>query len=189
MVLLSSIYTRSGDKGKTSLGNGERVLKSSIRINAIGTVDELNSFIGLSLLEDMPDDIVLLFKKIQNNLFDVGADLCMPDLDGKLDFAPLRITQDQIDFLETQIDYYNAYLSPLNSFVLPGGSKQSGYLHVLRTIARRAERLVCQIGDERPDHSPFLVISYLNRLSDLFFVLARFLNDKGQNDVLWEPGK
>ncbi|CAO5682686.1 MAG: Cobalamin adenosyltransferase [Holosporales bacterium] len=189
MVQLTCIYTKSGDFGKTSLGNGERVLKSSTRIDAIGTVDELNSFLGLALTQKMPEKIEALLTSIQNNLFDLGADLCMPDLDDHLDFKPLRITKEQVEKLESEIDTYNAYLSSLNSFVLPGGTKQSAYMHCLRTITRRAERIVCALHEDASKNSVLLMIAYLNRLSDLFFVLGRYLNNLGQDDILWKPGK
>lgn len=184
MVQLTRIYTKSGDKGKTSLGNGKRVQKSSIRIDAIGTVDELNCSLGLVLLHLEKSDIYDLILKIQNDLFDVGADLCLPE--EKYDFDPLRITPQYTDYLEQMIDHYNASLNPLASFILPGGSAASSYIHLSRAIARRAERLVCALK-EIEDLSQPLVI-YLNRLSDLLFVLGRYLNDKGTNDILWIPG-
>jgi len=189
MVQLTRIYTKSGDKGKTSLGNGQRIEKNSLRIEAIGSVDEVNSTIGLAILYCSEEPIKILLQKIQNNLFDMGADLCVPDLDTELDYQPLRITQEQVDFLETQIDLYNAQLNPLTSFVLPGGTSASAYMHLCRTITRRAERIICALRDETSNDSINLVLCYINRLSDLFFVLGRYLNDKGKNDILWQPGK
>lgn len=188
MVKLTKIYTRSGDDGRTSLGNGTRVSKTDFRIEAIGTVDEVNSSIGIALLYVDDDSVVSLLKKIQNNLFDLGADLCVPDLDHDLDYKPLRVTQQQIDFLESQIDHYNKDLSTLMSFVLPGGTKASSYLHLCRTIARRAERLIVALKNESSSDLEKPLI-YMNRLSDLLFVLSRYLNNLGQLDVLWVPGE
>ena len=190
MVQLTRIYTKSGDKGKTSLGNGKRVLKSSLRINAIGTVDEANSFLGVALMHIKDDDTRALVLKIQNDLFDVGADLCLPDTAEKIDYEPLRVTKQQVDNLETKIDFYNASLSPLKSFILPGGSDAASYMHLCRTVVRRAERYVCAIVEEEGDEKYVskLVVQYLNRLSDLLFVLARIVNNNGKNDVLWVPG-
>lgn len=184
MVQLTRIYTKSGDKGKTSLGNGKRVQKSCIRIDAIGTVDELNCSLGLVILHLEKGNISDLILKIQNDLFDLGADLCVPE--EKLDYEPLRITPSYTDYIEQMIDFYNASLSPLNSFILPGGSAASSYIHLSRATARRAERLVCALK-ETEDLSQSVVI-YLNRLSDLLFVLGRYLNNKGTDDVLWIPG-
>jgi cob(I)alamin adenosyltransferase len=181
MVLLSKIYTKSGDKGKTSLGDGKRIDKSSLRIQAIGTVDESNSVLGLVRAKKNPT-LSDLLRHIQNDLFDLGADLCIPqEQEGKL-----TITENQVIFLEQQIDHYNALLTPLNSFVLPGGSMLSSKLHFARTVVRRAERDVCALALE--DQVNPQVITYLNRLSDLLFVLARVENDQGKSDVLWVPG-
>jgi cob(I)alamin adenosyltransferase len=191
MVQLTRIYTKSGDKGKTSLGNGKRVLKSSSRIHAIGTVDEANSFLGVALMHIQEDKMRYIILKIQNDLFDVGADLCLPETAEKIDYQPLRVTKQQVDFLEKKIDFYNAALLPLQSFILPGGSEASSYMHLCRTVVRRAERYVCSIAEEEAEHDKFvsqLVIQYLNRLSDLLFVLARIHNNNGKNDVLWIPG-
>lgn len=189
MVKLTCIYTRSGDKGKTSLGNGARVFKSSLRIETIGTVDEANSCIGAALTYIDNDEIKKLLQTVQNNLFDVGADLCMPEPDINLDYKPLRIKQNQIDFIEESIDFYNQSLSPLVSFVLPGGSKSSSYLHLSRTIVRRAERQLCALQADDTESTLLLILGYLNRLSDLLFVLARFCNNAGKDDILWQPGK
>lgn len=180
MVQLTRIYTKSGDKGKTSLGNGQRVPKSSMRIEVIGQVDEVNAFLGLCAMEDsVAKD---LFKAIQQDLFDLGADLCMPMAETKT----LRITPQHCDQLENTIDFYNKDLEDLKSFVLPGGSRLSSYLHITRTIVRRAERCLCALQAEEPINTFALV--YLNRLSDLLFVLARYMNNKGVDDVLWVPG-
>lgn len=190
MVQLTRIYTKSGDKGTTSLGNGKRVLKSSLRINAIGTVDEANSFLGVALMHIKDEDIQALILKMQNDLFDVGADLCLPETAEKIDYKPLRVTQKQVNNLEEKIDFYNARLAPLKSFILPGGCDAAAYMHLCRTVVRRAERYVCAIVEEEGDKKCVsqLVVHYLNRLSDLLFVLARILNNDGKNDVLWIPG-
>lgn len=190
MVQLTRIYTKSGDKGKTSLGNGKRVLKSSLRINAIGTVDEANSFLGVALMRIKDEDTRALILKIQNDLFDVGADLCLPETGEKIDYEPLRVTSKQVENLEEKIDFYNASLSPLKSFILPGGSDAASYMHLCRTVVRRAERYVCAIVEEEGNATCVskMVVQYLNRLSDLLFVLARILNNNGKNDVLWIPG-
>ena len=161
-----------------------------MRINAIGTVDEANSFLGAALIYIKDADARALILKIQNDLFDVGADLCLPETAEKIDYAPLRVTQKQVDTLEEKIDFYNTRLSPLKSFILPGGSDAASYMHLCRTVVRRAERYVCAIVKEEGDEkcvSKF-VVQYLNRLSDLLFVLARILNNDGKNDVLWVPG-
>lgn len=183
MVQLTRIYTRGGDKGKTSLGNGERVLKSALRIEAIGALDEANAAIGVARLHTK-GSIDLLLSRVQNELFDVGADLCMPD------DAPqkrLAVSPSQVTNLEAQIDHYNAALNPLRSFVLPGGSPASAYLHLARTIVRRAERSLVALCVTTPVSQ--VLIQYLNRLSDLLFVLGRTCNHQGQNDVLWEPSQ
>jgi len=179
MVHLDRIYTKSGDKGTTSLGSGDRLFKHHLRIHAIGEVDELNAFMGLVVHFTTEQSIKDLLQKIQNDLFDVGADLCMSDK------KKIAITTDYVERLEKEIDHYNQYLQPLTSFVLPGGSATSPYLHATRTICRRAERAITEISQE-DNINPYL-LSYINRLSDLLFVLARFSN-KGQ-DILWEPQK
>lgn len=191
MVQLTRIYTGGGDKGKTSLGTGKRVAKTSARIQAIGSVDETNSLIGLVRLHTQEHpEIDAALARLQNDLFDLGADLCVPDQPGeKPEYTPLRLREDQADFLEQQMDTLNTSLSPLTSFVLPGGSSASAFLHHARTVARRAERDVYALKEAEGDQacSP-QVTRYLNRLSDYLFVLARFLNDKGEKDVLWVPG-
>ena len=179
MVRLDRIYTKSGDKGKTSLGSGERLRKHHPRIQAIGEVDELNAFLGLVVHFTTDASIKDLLQKIQNDLFDLGADLCMPDT------KKIAITTDYTIRLESAIDDYNQHLKPLTSFVLPGGSAASTYLHLARTICRRAERSITELSIE-DNINPYL-LSYINRLSDLLFVLARFSN-AGQ-DILWEPQK
>mgnify|MGYP000073693333 CR=1 FL=1 len=185
MVQLTRIYTRGGDKGKTSLGSGRRVLKHDARVAAYGTVDEANATLGLARLHVAPD-IDQMLARVQNDLFDVGADLCTPAED-EPEFEPLRVTAPQVDWLEQQIDRLNGELQPLKSFVLPGGSPASAYLHVARTVTRRAEREITLLGEQEPINAEAL--RYLNRLSDLLFVLARYANDRGAGDVLWKPGE
>lgn len=187
MVVLNKIYTRTGDKGTTALGNGDRVAKHDARVNAYGTSDELNAFVGVARLAasgDM-DDLLAL---IQNDLFDLGADLCRPDLasDATAEYPPLRMVEAQVKRLETEIDAMNADLEPLRSFILPGGSALAAHLHVCRTVARRAERLATDLSTDA-EVNPH-VITYLNRLSDWFFVAARIANENGTKDVLWVPG-
>jgi cob(I)alamin adenosyltransferase len=191
MVQLTRIYTKGGDRGKTSLGNGKRVKKTNIRIEAIGSIDEVNSFVGVAMMFVQDKDILDLLQLVQNNLFDIGADLCLPDHDTELDYKPLRINPEQTTYLENMIDYYNKDLTPLKSFVLPGGTQASSFLHLARTITRRAERLICHLKEDLSDNDTCVlnILSYINRLSDLFFVLCRYLNNKGLGDVLWEPGK
>lgn len=183
MVLLTRIYTKGGDKGKTSLGTGKRVLKFESRIAAIGDVDEANASLGVARLYATGEMDQLLFH-IQNDLFDVGADLCVPEDDEKGE--RLRLHPHQVTFLEEKIDHYNASLPPLNSFVLPGGSSLSASLHQARTIVRRAERTVCYLKNAEPINE--IIIQYVNRLSDLLFVLARYDNHQKGGDILWIPG-
>lgn len=184
MVKLTKIYTRGGDQGKTSLGTGDRLLKSDCRIEAIGDVDEANAAIGW--VRQFPPEntqpIDRLLERIQNDLFDLGADLCMPDLTE----SALRIHPSQVEYLEKRIDEVNADLAPLNSFILPGGSKTAAALHMARTVVRRAERTCVSLNEETPLNPE--AIKYLNRLSDLLFVLCRQVNDNGIRDVLWVPG-
>ncbi len=184
MVQLTRIYTRGGDKGKTSLGSGKRVHKHDLRVEAYGTVDETNSIVGIARLhsKDLVDDILA---RIQNDLFDLGADLCCPE-EKDPEYPPLRITADQVERLEQEIDDLNADLAPLKSFILPGGSEIAAYLHQARTVSRRAERLISALSQTEEINPEGL--KYINRLSDLFFVLARHVNDKGAKDVLWVPG-
>ncbi|HEX2114951.1 MAG TPA: cob(I)yrinic acid a,c-diamide adenosyltransferase [Alphaproteobacteria bacterium] len=185
MVRLTKIYTRGGDKGETSLGDGERVPKHDLRVEAYGTVDEANATVGLARLHTMGEADAML-ARIQNDLFDLGADLCTPEAENPK-YPPLRIAQAQIDRLEREIDAMNAKLKPLDSFILPGGTPAAAYLHLARTVARRAERLITQLAT-REAINP-LAIAYINRLSDHLFVLARHVNDNGAKDVLWVPGK
>ena len=181
MVKLTRIYTRGGDKGKTSLGDGARVAKHDARVAAYGTVDEANAAIGVARLH-ASGDVDAMLARIQNDLFDLGADLCRP---GEVDGA-LRITQEQIDRLEREIDHINGRLAPLNSFVLPGGSAAAAELHVARTLARRAERGITALAETEPVNP--ICVTYINRLSDHLFVLSRHVNDDGARDVLWQPG-
>ena len=187
MVVLNRIYTRTGDKGETALGDGRRVAKHSLRVEAYGTADELNATVGLARLH-AEGDIDAALARIQNDLFDLGADLCRPEpeQDEKADYTPLRVAQAQVDRLEAEIDAMNARLQPLRSFVLPGGTPFAASLHLCRTVARRAERLVVALGEAEALNTPALV--YLNRLSDWFFVASRIANEEGRADVLWVPG-
>jgi len=189
MVKLDRIYTRGGDSGDTSLSDGSRVRKDSLRVESFGTVDEANAAIGVARLHaDGEADAMLA--RIQNDLFDLGADLCVPAAPGapgaKPDKSRLRIAAAQVERLETEIDALNAELAPLESFVLPGGSAAAAWLHLARTVARRAERLMTALDKAEPLTPEAL--KYINRLSDHLFVLSRHLNDKGAGDVLWRPG-
>ena len=193
MVKLNKIYTRTGDDGTTGLTDGSRVLKHSSRPQAYGTVDELNSSLGLVFLcldkkgdKNTFNEIKVLIRGIQNDLFDLGADLSTPISNVKQNYKPLRITENQVNRIEKTIDKYNEQLKPLNSFILPGGSEEASLLHLSRTVARRAERDVSLLSCEEEINKNSLV--YLNRLSDLLFVLSRVLNENGLNDVLWVPG-
>lgn len=186
MVYLSRIYTKSGDGGETGLGDGSRVPKDSGRVEAYGQVDELNSVLGLVVAScpDCPESALL--HTIQNDLFDVGADLCVPPTEGEQPGKALRVTAAQSERLEKAIDRLNESLQPLRSFVLPGGTPLAGYLHLARTVCRRAERSVVTLMRAETVNANVLI--YLNRLSDLLFVLARVANDGGKGDVLWVPG-
>jgi cob(I)alamin adenosyltransferase len=184
MVKLTRIYTRGGDKGQTSLGDGGRVPKQSSRVAAYGTVDEANAAIGLARLH-VEGEADAMLARIQNDLFDLGADLCTPE-DGRRAAGALRIIAAQVKRLESEIDAINAGLAPLNSFVLPGGTPAAAYLHLARTVTRRAERLVCALAAEEKVNPE--AVKYLNRLSDHLFVLGRRVNDNGAKDVLWLPG-
>ena len=182
MVKLNKIYTRTGDDGETSLVDGRRVAKHSRRPAAFGEVDEANSVIGLARLHisDAADDML---GRVQNDLFDLGADLATPESDT----PALRITNEQVDRLEAEIDEMNASLEPLKSFILPGGSQAAAWLHLARTVVRRAERRMTELSTEEVVNEP--AMRYVNRLSDHLFVLARTLNDGGKTDVLWRPGQ
>jgi len=197
MVYLNRIYTRGGDQGETSLGDGSRVHKTHPRIVAFGTIDELNAALGLVMCCDLPESIAVGLKRVQNDLFDLGADLCVPERVASPEtaeatpadepaYTPLRATAAQVTRLEEWIDQLNESLQPLSSFILPGGTPASAQLHQARTICRRAEIEVLRLA-EVEQVNPQVVI-YLNRLSDLLFVLCRICNDNGKNDVLWIPG-
>jgi cob(I)alamin adenosyltransferase len=184
MVRLTKIYTKGGDRGRTSLGDGRRVAKHDLRVAAYGTVDEANAVIGLARLHaDAMADALLT--RIQNDLFDLGADLCRPGADPD-EAEALRMQPQQVQRLEAEIDDLNAALEPLESFVLPGGRPAAAFLHQARTVVRRAERLTTELASREPVNP--VAVQYLNRLSDHLFVLARHLNDKGAADVLWVPG-
>ncbi|QRF65250.1 cob(I)yrinic acid a,c-diamide adenosyltransferase [Ponticoccus alexandrii] len=187
MVVLNKIYTRTGDKGDTALGNGTRVPKFAGRVEAYGTVDELNAVLGVARLS-ADGDVDAMLSRIQNDLFDLGADLCRPEMekDAMAEYPPLRVTDAQVVRLENEIDGMNAGLAPLRSFILPGGSALSAHLHMGRTVARRAERLAVALSAEESVNPA--AVKYLNRLSDWFFVAARVANDNGKADVLWVPG-
>jgi len=186
MVRLTRIYTRGGDKGQTSLGNGERVPKHSLRVAAYGTVDEANAVIGVARLHTAADpEADSMLARIQNDLFDLGADLCTPE-EAEPKYPPLRIVDAQVDRLEREIDSMNEGLAPLNSFILPGGCPAAAQLHLARTVVRRAERLITELAEHEPVTTA--AIKYVNRLSDHLFVLSRHLNDQGRTDVLWVPG-
>jgi cob(I)alamin adenosyltransferase len=184
MVVLNKIYTRTGDDGSSALGTGERRPKSDPRFEAIGTVDELNATIGLARF-DIPADIDLVLARIQNDIFDLGADLAVPESAKTKD--RLRISTAQVAAVEAEIDRLNAELQPLTSFVLPGGTRQAAAFHLCRTIARRAERVMVGLAKAEPLNPE--AIRYVNRLSDFFFVAARYANSRGATDVLWVPGK
>lgn len=189
MVVLNKIYTKTGDDGTTALGSGERRPKNDLRIEAYGTVDETNAVVGLVRLETarVSPDVDAVLGRIQNDLFDLGADLATPETDQDLGYEPLRITDAQVSAVEEAIDGLNADLSPLRSFVLPGGSAAAAHLHLARTVSRRAERLMVELA-ARETINP-AAVRYMNRLSDYFFVASRYLNGKGAEDVLWVPGQ
>ncbi len=187
MVHLNRIYTRSGDRGETSLGDGRRVPKTDARIAAYGGVDELNTVLGLvPTVGGLPEAITQRLSVIQNDLFDLGADLCVPEAEQPAETQPLRVTAEQVGQLEAWIDDANESLSPLTSFVLPGGTPVAARLHHARAVCRRVEIGVCRLAADEPLNDQAVV--YLNRLSDLLFVWARFCNDCGNDDVLWVPG-
>lgn len=197
MVFLNRIYTKTGDAGETSLGDGSRVPKTHARIVAYGTIDELNAVLGVALTGELPENVGQWLIAIQNDLFDLGADLCVPEetdvektpADGKSQQRPqpLRVNESQTLRLEGWIDATNESLEPLTSFVLPGGSSNSAWLHMARTVCRRAEICVWALNEVSPVNPQVLL--YLNRLSDLFFVLGQFCNELGKSSVLWVPGK
>ena len=186
MVYLNRIYTKSGDRGETSLGDGARVPKTHLRIIAYGGVDELNSVIGMVLTTEMPSDIADWLRIIQNDLFDLGADLCVPQSETSPERPPLRVCSEQVERLERWIDSVNETLQPLESFILPGGTTAAAHLHHARTVCRRVETSVVALAAEEPINQQVAI--YLNRLSDLLFVLARGSNRGGADDLLWKPG-
>ena len=190
MVVLNKIYTRTGDDGTTALGTGERRKKYDLRIAAYGTLDETNAAIGIARLHTSGDAALdPSLARIQNDLFDAGADLATPGKGKGPGGARLTVTDAQVTWLESEIDRLNAGIAPLRSFILPGGSVVAAYLHLARTICRRAERLIAELQD-RPDESVTPeVLKYVNRLSDFLFVAARYANDQGARDVLWQPGQ
>jgi len=191
MVKLNKIYTRTGDKGTTGLGSGERVAKHSLRIAAYGTVDETNATVGLARVHtdnDGPELVDAMLARIQNDLFDLGADLATPDRGEKLEYEPLRIVDGQVERLEAEIDQMNTDLEPLKSFTLPGGMAAAAYLHLARTVSRRAERIMVELAGIEGEIVSEAAMQYINRLSDFFFVASRYVNAKGSGDVLWIPG-
>ncbi|MEM1267807.1 MAG: cob(I)yrinic acid a,c-diamide adenosyltransferase [Pseudomonadota bacterium] len=187
MVVLNKIYTKTGDAGETSLGNGARVAKHSQRVSAYGTVDEVNATVGLARLH-AEGELDAGLARVQNDLFDLGADLCRPEMerDSEAEYMPLRVTPSQVARLESEIDGMNGDLEPLRSFILPGGTPLAAHLHLCRTVCRRAERLTVELSALESVNSDALL--YLNRLSDWFFVAGRVANNGGLSDVLWVPG-
>jgi cob(I)alamin adenosyltransferase len=189
MVKLNRIYTKTGDKGTTGLGDGSRVEKFDLRVESYGTVDEANAAIGMARLHTARDaEMDAILARIQNDLFDLGADLCTPDTGKDLGYEPLRIVEVQVKRLEAEIDAMNVRLQPLKSFILPGGSAASAHLHLARTIARRAERHMVMLSRKKDEKVSASALKYINRLSDLLFVLGRVTNADGTRDVLWVPG-
>lgn len=201
MVKLNKIYTRTGDQGTTGLATGARVAKHHLRIKAYGTVDETNAALGLVAIalrdqktqedEDGAEDLKAMVMRIQNDLFDLGADLSTPETPGTPapEHPPLRITKAQVTRLETEIDTMNQALQPLTSFVLPGGCPAAAHLHMARTISRRAERCMFELSECEGEIVSSEALEYINRLSDHLFVMSRYVNDRGQSDVLWTPGQ
>lgn len=191
MVKLNKIYTRTGDKGTTGLGTGARVPKYDARIAAYGTVDETNAVIGVARLhvDEKFAAVDAMLMRIQNDLFDLGADLCVPDTSADLGYEPLRMSDEQVGRLEQEIDTLNAELEPLKSFVLPGGTAAAAHLHIARTVSRRAERLMAELAANPSEPVSAAALKYINRLSDFLFVASRYVNDRGAHDVLWVPGQ
>src|SRR5580698_8023132 len=187
MVTLNRIYTKTGDKGETALGDGTRLPKHALRIAAYGTVDETNAAIGLARLHTQ-GELDAMLARIQNDLFDLGADLCVPE-DSRRGGEALRIVDSQVERLEREIDSMNAELSPLTSFVLPGGTPAAAHLHLARTVTRRAERLMVELAAQPNEPVSDAAIQYMNRLSDFLFVASRAVNQNGAGDVLWVPGQ
>ncbi len=189
MVVLSKIYTRTGDDGTTALGSGRRVAKFDLRVECYGTLDETNAAIGLARLHTRSDQALdALLARIQNDLFDLGAELCYPD-ESRDARGRLSVSDAQVERLEGEIDALNRELQPLRSFVLPGGTQAASFLHLARTISRRAERLMVALAARPNEPVGGSALRYINRLSDFLFVAARYANDKGQSDVLWVPGQ
>jgi cob(I)alamin adenosyltransferase len=191
MVVLNRIYTKTGDAGTTALGSGERVPKTSPRIAAYGTVDETNAQVGVARihLAGGEPDVDAMLLRVQNDLFDLGADLCVPDRGEKLPYEPLRIAEAQVKRLEDEIDTMNGALEPLRSFILPGGTPVAAALHVARTVSRRAERLMVELAALPGETVSAPALKYINRLSDFLFVASRYVNERGKSDILWVPGK
>jgi len=191
MVILNKIYTKTGDDGTTGLGNGERRKKYDTRVAAYGSVDEANAAIGMARLytkENQPE-LDTMLQAIQNDMFDLGADLATPEGDKPPEYEPLRIISSQVERIENDIDRLNGELEPLRTFVLPGGSPAAANLHLARTIARRAERQIVELGENKREKINKQALVYINRVSDFLFVAARYVNDCGTKDVLWVPGK
>ena len=189
MVVLNKIYTRTGDDGTTALGSGQRVLKSDLRVEAYGTLDETNAAIGLARLHTQHEPTLdAMLGRIQNDLFDLGADLCFPD-ESKDARGRLSVSGAQVNRLESEIDELNRALQPLRSFVLPGGSPAASFLHLARTVSRRAERLMVELAARPSERVGDAALRYINRLSDFLFVASRYANGKGEADVLWVPGQ
>ncbi len=191
MVVLNRIYTRTGDKGTTALATGERRPKYDLRIEAYGTVDEANAALGLARLHTGTEapELDAMLARIQNDLFDLGAELATPDTGRKLEWEPLRIVEKQVERLEGEIDQLNADLEPLRSFVLPGGTPGAAYLHLARTVSRRAERMMVELAHREGERVADPALRYMNRLSDFLFVASRWLNKRADGDVLWTPGQ
>ena len=190
MVVLNRIYTRTGDKGETALGSGDRVSKTHLRIHAYGTVDETNAVVGIARLHTKDFPVLdAMLARIQNDLFDLGADLCVPDTGKDPGFEPLRVTRKQAERLEQEIDALNADLEPLRSFVLPGGHPAAAHLHLARTVSRRAERFIVALADRPDERISASAMAFINRLSDFFFVASRWVNHQGTGDVLWVKGE
>lgn len=190
MVVLNRIYTRTGDGGTTALGTGERRHKFDLRVTAYGTVDETNATIGMARQHTAATEPLVdaMLERIQNDLFDLGADLCTPETDEPPPYEPLRIVDAQVERIEREIDTLNAALKPLRSFVLPGGTPAAAALHLSRTVSRRAERLMVELAATPGERVGQPALKYINRLSDFLFVASRYVNERGAKDVLWVPG-
>ncbi len=190
MVKLNKIYTRTGDDGTTGLGSGARVKKYDLRVEAYGTVDETNACIGMARMHmgDWPQ-LDQMLARIQNDLFDLGADLCTPLSSAPLPYEPLRVIAEQVQRIEAEIDALNSELKPLTSFVLPGGTAAAAGLHLARTVCRRAERQMVELAAREGEHVGSAALHYVNRLSDFLFVASRYVNNRGAGDVLWVPGQ